>query len=140
MDSRSPARSIPDLLGDLFAQLPRLVRQEGQLARAELSEQLTRLGMAIGLMLAGAVLLIPALVVLLQAGVAALVQAGWQPSTAALMAGGAALLIGLVLLLIGVKRVRAGTFVPQRTIHQLQEDASVAKRQVRSDYESQRAA
>jgi len=35
-------RSFPDIFTDLFAQVTSLVRKEGQLARAEISEKATR--------------------------------------------------------------------------------------------------
>jgi steroid 5-alpha reductase family enzyme len=61
-------------------------------------------------------------------------------ATAALVVGGAVLLLGLILVMIGVSRLKARKLVPRKTIHQLQEDVSVAKRQVRSDNEYERAA
>jgi uncharacterized membrane protein YqgA involved in biofilm formation len=87
----------------------------------------------------GAVLLIPALVVLLIAAVALLESEGFEPSVAALIVGGATLLIGIVLLMVGISRMKVSNLIPEKTIHQLQEDASVAKRQVRKDHAYQRA-
>jgi hypothetical protein len=145
MRHRSHERSIPEILGDLLSQFPTLVRQESQLARAEMSEKLTQAGRGIALILGGAVLLIPALVVLLEAGVAALERKGFEPTAAALIAGGSALLLGLILLLIGVNRLKVDNLTPNKTIHQIQADARVAKQQltrnsVGPDHEQQRAA
>ncbi len=141
MAYRSYERSIPDIIADLLSQFPTLVRKESQLARAEISEKISQVGMGVGLLLGGAILLIPALVILLQAGVTALEQAGVQPPIASLIAGGAAFVVGLILLLIGVSRMKVKNLVPQKTIQQIQEDASVAKQQVqRAGYEQQRAA
>jgi hypothetical protein len=67
-------------------------------------------------------------------------EARFQPTAAALIAGGAALLIGIILLLVGINRLKIENLVPNKTIHQIQEDASVAKQQLRSDHEHQRAA
>jgi uncharacterized membrane protein YqgA involved in biofilm formation len=78
--------------------------------------------------------------VLLQAAVAALEQARFQPTAAALIVGGAVLVIGIILLLVGINRLKVGNLVPEKTIHQIQEDASVAKQQLRSGHERQRAA
>jgi Putative Actinobacterial Holin-X, holin superfamily III len=141
MAYRGYERSIPDIIADLLSQFPTLVRKESQLARAEISEKISQVGMGVGLLLGGAILLIPALVILLQAGVTALEQAGFQPPIASLIAGAAAFLVGLFLLLIGVSRMKVKNLVPQKTIQQIQEDASVAKQQVqRAGYEQQRAA
>jgi putative superfamily III holin-X len=58
-------RWIPEIFADLVNQFTALVRKEAQLARAEMSE---KIGAGLGLVGGGAVLLVPALVVLLQAG------------------------------------------------------------------------
>jgi hypothetical protein len=133
-------RSIPDIVTDLLSQFPRLVRKEAQLARAEFSEKLSQMGMGGALIMGGTILLIPALVVLLTAGVAALEQAGFTPAISALIVGGGAFVIGIILLLIGVNRLKASNLVPEKTIRQLQEDASTAKRQVSANNDYQRAA
>ena len=104
------------------------------------TEKLSAMGVGAGLALAGAVLLIPALVILLDAAVAALVDGGMEAHLAALIVGGGALLVGLILLLLGTSRLRAASLVPGKTIHQLKEDAEIARRQVRSDHDHQRAA
>jgi hypothetical protein len=140
MAYRAYQRSIPDIITDLLGQFPTLVRKEAQLARFEISEKITQAAVGMALIMGGAVLLIPALVILLQAGVVALEQAGFRPEAAALIVGGVALVIGIILLLVGVSRLKAENLVPQKTIHQLQEDASMAKRQVRTDDDHQRAA
>ena len=60
-----------NIFTDIVSQVTTLVRKESHLARAELSENISRAALGLGLIVGGAVLLIPALVVLLQAGVAA---------------------------------------------------------------------
>jgi hypothetical protein len=126
-------RPISAIFVDLVNQLTALVRKEGQLARAEMSENMSQIGVALGLVVGGSVLLIPALVILLQAAVAGLAAAGLAAGWASLVVGGAALVIGLALLAFGVSRLRAGRLVPTKTIQQLQRDAAVATQQVRND-------
>ena len=92
------------------------------------------------MIIAGAVLLMPALVVLLEAAVAALEHTGLQSYWSALAVGGGVLLVGLTLTMIGISRLKPKRLIPNKTIHQLQEDAAAAKRQARSDNEYQRAA
>src|SRR5205085_9389396 len=112
-----------------------------QLARAEMSENMSRLATGLGVMIGGAVLLIPALVILLQAGVAALADGyGLASYWAALIVGGGVLLLGIILVLLGLNRLKLEKLLPGKTIHQLQRDASVAKEQMRQDHEVQRAA
>lgn len=83
-------RSIADLLRDVIAQMTMLLGKEAQLARVELSENLSRAALALGLIIGGAVLLIPALVILLEAAVSALQQNGIVPAAAAGIVGGRA--------------------------------------------------
>jgi hypothetical protein len=133
-------RTIPELFTSVVSQLADLMRTEGQLARAEISEKMTLAATGLGLIVGGAILLMPALVVLLEAAVAALVDNGIAPYWAALIVGGACLLLGLILLLTGVSWLRAGRLVPGKTIYQLQRDAATARSQVRPDYVEKRAA
>jgi hypothetical protein len=90
---------------------------------------------------AGAVLLIPALVILLEGAVAALsLGAGLAPYWSALIIGAAVLVLGLILLMIGISRMKSRDVVPNRTVHQIRRDVSVAKEQVSQGHESRRAA
>src|SRR6516165_9221130 len=91
-------RSIPDLFGSIFRQTAELMRTEGMLARTEMSEKMSHMGTGLGLLVGGAVLAMPALVLLLSAAVAALIENGWAPYWASLLAGGIGLLLGLLLL------------------------------------------
>jgi len=134
-------RSVPEIIGDLFSQLTTLLRKEAQLARTEVSENIASLARGLGLIVGGAVLLSPALVILLQAGVAALtdtyaIRSYWS----ALIVGGAVLIIGIILLLVGISRLKLENIMPSKTVHQLQQDASVAKQKASQDNEPRRAA
>ena len=132
-DERS--RSIPGIVIDLIGQFTTLLRQESRLARAEISENLNRALTGIVMAVAAAVLLIPALVILLLAGVYGLEAAGFAPYWSALIVGGAAVVVGAVLMLIGINQLKAKNLIPSKTIHQLQEDAALAKRQMNSEQE-----
>src|SRR5215470_14689427 len=133
-------RSIPELFTSVVSQLADLMRTEGQLARVELSEKMTLVATGLGLIVGGAILLMPALVVLLEAAVAALVDNGMAPYWSALIVGGAGLLLGLILLAIGISWLRAGRLIPDKTIQQLQLDAAAARSQVRTSDVEKRAA
>ncbi len=122
-------RTVPELFTDLIGQIVSLFRAETRLARAEMSEKITQATVGIGLLVAGAVLLIPALVVLLEAAVAALIDAGYKSSIASLIVGGAALVVGIILALIGASRLRPRNLAPRRTIEQLHSDTAVARQQ-----------
>ncbi len=139
----SSRRSIPELFGSMFRQVTELVRTEGMLARTEMSEKMSHMGTGLGLLVSGAVLAMPALVILLGALVSALIENGMAPYWASAVVGGIALLIGLMLLSMGANWLRAGNLVPDRTLQQLQYDANAARNaghNVRSDYVEKRAA
>jgi Putative Actinobacterial Holin-X, holin superfamily III len=136
-----PNRSIADIFTDVVNQFTTLLGKEGQLARAEISEKITQVAVALGLIVGGSVLITPALVILLQAGVSALITNNiigepWAP----LIVGGVVLVIGIILLLVGMSRLRAEALVPNKTLQQIQSDVRVAKQQVREGYDQQRAA
>src|SRR4051795_12553435 len=78
-------RSIPDLLGDAVHQLAKLIGNEFALARAELTDKAAQAGKAAAMIGAGAVLMIPALVLLLFAIAAALMHAGMSDPVAYLV-------------------------------------------------------
>lgn len=135
------SRSIPEIFTDVVNQFTALLRKEGQLARTEMSEKITQVAAGLGLIVGGSVLLTPALVILLQAAVSALitnnvVKEPWAP----LIVGGAVFVIGIILLLIGLSRLKADALVPNRTIAQIQSDVRVAKQQMSDSYDQQRAA
>jgi hypothetical protein len=136
-----PGRSLPDIFSDLIAQFTRLLQKEGQLARAEVSENIGKAATGLGFVIGGAVLLIPALVILLDAAVAAITDRGHlAPYWSALIVGGAVLIVGLLLLAFGGSRLRPSNMIPARTMQQLRRDASVAKRQFEDAHELHRAA
>jgi hypothetical protein len=133
------AQSIPELLGDLLTQTTTLVRQEGRLASAEISEKIGQATGAVALLLIGAVLMIPAMVILLDAVVLALVQSDWSPAAAAALVGGIAIVLGAILLLIGKSRLAPSKLAPTRTVQQLQQDAAVAQDQFRTTQQQARS-
>lgn len=126
-----PSRGVSDVIVDLLKEFSNLMRSEVRLARAEVSAKITMAGMGLALIVFGAVLAIAALVILLEAGVDAMVnQAGFTPWQAAVILGGAALIVSIVLFVIGAVRLKAQNLAPTKTVEQLQRDAAVAKYQV----------
>src|ERR1700716_1990152 len=83
--SSQNSRSIPELFSDAVGQLAKLVGNEFELARAELSEKANQAARATAMIGAGAVILIPALVLLLFAVAAGLIKAGLSEPVAHLL-------------------------------------------------------
>jgi hypothetical protein len=127
-------RSIPGILSDLLSQFSTLIRQEAELARTEVSEKISRAVMGAAMAGGAAVLLLPSLVILMMAGVYGIPElTGWPYWASALVVGGGFTLIGLIVLLIGISRLKARALVPDKTLGQVKEDAAMARRQMNSD-------
>jgi len=122
---------MPDIVTDLIGEFAALLRSEIRLARAEVAEKISMVGMALGLFVAGAALSMAALVLLLEAAVVALVEQGiLSPTGATLLVASLALLAGILLLWIAINRIQARNLAPRRIVTQLQRDAEVARMQV----------
>jgi hypothetical protein len=124
-------RSIPDLLGDAVNQLAKLIGNEFALARAELADKAAQVARASALIGAGAVLMIPALVVLLFAIAAALMHAGISDPVAYLLTAIGAMAISGILIWVGISRLSGDALTPKVTIEQLERDKMAAKEMVR---------
>jgi hypothetical protein len=130
MTSRSD-RSIPELFSDAFGQLAKLIGNEFDLAKAELSQKAGQVGRGGAMIGAGAVIMIPALVVLLFAAAAALMHAGVSDPIAYLLTGGAAAILAGALIGVGISRMSGEALKPSMTIDQIQKDQAAAKEMVR---------
>jgi hypothetical protein len=124
-------RSLKDLLADLTESVTTLFRQEIQLARAETSEKITQVGVALGAIAGGAILALAALIVLLQALVIGITEAGVPPGWAALIVGVVVAVIAYVLIHKGTSDLKASNLTPDRTVSSLKRDAQVVKEQAR---------
>ena len=124
-------RSIPELFSDAVGQLAKLIGNEFELARAELSEKAGQAGRAAAMIGAGAVILMPALVLLLFAISAALIRGGLSEPVAYLLTGAGAALISAVLIATGMSRISGDALKPSVTLDQVQRDKVAAKEMVR---------
>jgi hypothetical protein len=125
------SRSIPELFSDAVGQLAKLVGNEFELARAELSEKASQAGRAAAMIGAGAVVLMPALVLLLFAVSAALIRGGLSEPVAYLLTGAGAALISAVLIAVGMSRLSGDALKPSVTLDQVERDKVAAKEMVR---------
>jgi Putative Actinobacterial Holin-X, holin superfamily III len=125
------SRSIPELFSDAVGQLAKLVGNEFELARVELSEKASQVGRAAAMIGAGAVILMPALVLLLFAVSAALIRGGLSDPVAYLLTGAGAALISAVLIAMGLSRLSGDALKPSVTLDQVQRDKVAAKEMVR---------
>jgi uncharacterized membrane protein YqjE len=124
--------SIGELVKDLATETSTLVRQEIELAKAELTERAKRAGKGAGMLGAGAVVGLLALGALTAVLIAALDLA--MPTwLAALIVTVVYAAIAAVLVQIGRKQVQEATPpVPEETIDSVKEDVQWAKTRMRS--------
>jgi Putative Actinobacterial Holin-X, holin superfamily III len=127
MSLSNDLNSIPRLFGDAVEQLGKLVQNETQLARAELSQKVTQLGIGAAYLGGAAILCIPVLVVLLIALALWLVQLGLSPATAYLASAVCGAVISGILAMIGMSRLKPENLKPKVTIQQVERDVATAK-------------
>jgi hypothetical protein len=125
------SRSIPELFSVAVGQLAKLIGNEFELARAELSEKANQVGRAAAMIGAGAVILMPALVLGLFAVAAALIRGGFSEPVAYLLTGAGAALVSGVLIVAGLSRLSGDALKPSVTLEQVQRDKAAAKEMVR---------
>jgi Putative Actinobacterial Holin-X, holin superfamily III len=129
--SQNDLQAISRLVGDALSQFAKLFQNEVDLAKAELGEKAQKVGGALGFIAAGAVLVIPALVMALFALSAALIAAGWSQPAAYLTSAIVAAAIAGVLFAIGISRLNASNLAPHETMRQLEKDKDTVKGMVR---------
>jgi hypothetical protein len=131
MSAIPDARTIPQLLGDSLAELAKLIQKEAELARAELGAKVETAGGAVKLIAAGAVLMIPALVLILFAISSELIQLGLSAPLAYLCSGLAAAVIAFVLVWSGLGRLSGDALKPAVTLDEIRRDKLAAQELMR---------
>jgi len=129
--SQNDLRTISTLVGDALSQFAKLFQNELDLAKAEFSEKVQKVGGALGFIAGGATLVIPALVMLLFALSAALISIGWSQPLSYLASAIIAAVLAGVLFAIGINRLDARNLAPRETMRQLEKDKDVVKGTVR---------
>jgi hypothetical protein len=125
-DSDPSDTSIGQLIGEISDDLSKLFRQEVELAKAEVRQEATKAGKAVGMLGAAgfagylAVLLLSFALVYALANV---MDAGW----AALIVAVIWAAVGAVLYATGRKKLRTVSPVPRQTVETLKEDAQWLK-------------
>jgi hypothetical protein len=125
-------RPIGEIAGALTRDLSLLVRQELQLARAEMSDKAKQTAAGVGMMAAAAGVALCAAGALTAAIVLALAEAV-DPWLAALITTALLALVAAGFALMGKRRVEeVGPPVPEETIENVKEDAQWVKEQAQS--------
>ena len=127
MTDNDTQRSSPNLITTALTQLSTLVRKEVDLARAEVTENVSSAGVAIGFIVAAIVIALTALNVLSAAVVAALAELGIDPGWSALIVGGGLGLLAFALITKGTNDLKLSSLAPTRTAKNIQRDAQAVK-------------
>ncbi|MCS2608466.1 phage holin family protein [Halomonas dongshanensis] len=129
-DSTSTGTSVGALLSTLTREVTGLVRNEAELAKAEVSEKthqaltaIAAIAIAGAVIFAGFLVLLAAAVFLLNE----LLPPEMTPWLSAVIVGVVVALIGMIMLNVGVKRIKAQRLAPRRTLNSLQRDKELAR-------------
>jgi xanthine/uracil permease len=122
-------RSVGELLRDLANDVTQLIRQELTLARTEAQDKVHQTIAAVVAMIAGALIAFAALIILLDALVYGLTEAGMERWLAALIVGGVVAIIGFVLVRKGQNDLSATRLAPERTTANVRKDINLVKEQ-----------
>ena len=127
MSAPCDQRSVAELVSDVVNQFTKLIRNEMAIARAQLTAKATEAALGAGFVIGGALLLIPAIVLLLMALAASLVELGLSSSAGDLIAGVVGLLVSGALPYVGKNKVSLDHLKPKRTMSEIERDIAVVK-------------
>lgn len=131
MQTSKDERSLGELFGDLARETSTLVRQEVELAKTEMTQKATKVGIDIGFLLAGGAVAYAGFLAFIAAVAIGLGQLGlpWWLATllVALVVGG----VGAFLVMKGLNALKQQNLAPERTMATLKEDVEWAKAQTK---------
>ena len=125
-----PGQSINTLLGEALRDSQDLARKELALFKAELSDNLSTLLMGVGMMAAGGVFAIAAIILFTAALVAWLATIVGSVALANLIVGAVMAAIAVGLVLYGRSTMSSASLAPQRSVRSIQRDTQVLSEKV----------
>jgi uncharacterized membrane protein len=131
MADKSDFRTIASLMGDALSQFSKLFQNEIDLAKAEFGEKAQQVGVAAGFLMGAAILVIPALIMVLLALSAALVEGGWSEPAAHLLSALVAMVFAAIFAVVGMQKLKPENLKPAETMQQLERDKAAVKGFVR---------
>ncbi len=130
MVNSSDNRSLGELFTSLSKDTTRLVRQEIELAKTEVTAKITTTGKNVASLVVGGVIAYAALIFILAAIAIGLAQV-MQPWLAVLLVGIVVAIVGFILVQKGMSALKHLNFVPEKTIETLKEDKEWAQQQIK---------
>lgn len=120
-------KSAGSLLTEALSHVSSLMRNEVDLARAEVNENLKHAGVALGMIVGAVVVALTALNVLSAALVAALTEAGIAAGWSALIVGVLLAVVAYVMIKKGTDDLKLSSLAPSRTVKNVKRDAQTVK-------------
>jgi hypothetical protein len=130
MASHESSRPLGSLFTDVVSEVTHLFHTEMRLVRAEMNEKVSRVANSGALIGAGAIVMIPAVFILLLAIVRWLAVAGVPEQWGLTIVGAVIAIVGAALLMKGINNLKSPALMPDRTIRQVRADVSLAKEHV----------
>lgn len=124
------AKGASGLVTEILGHVSSLVRKEVDLARTEVSQNVNKAGIAIGMLVAALIIALVALNVLAAALVAALTEMGIEAGWSALIVGGVLAVIAFAMVSKGVNDLKLSSLAPTRTAKNVQRDAETVKEHI----------
>jgi len=124
-------RPLTSVLSQIISEVAYLLQTEIRMARAEVSEKVARVASSGAMVAAGGVLLLAGFIVLLFDVVRWLAIAGLAEQWGFLIIGGIVAIIGIALVMSGIKAVKKSALYPNKTVEQMRADYSVIKEQMK---------
>lgn len=119
--------SFSSLVSSVTHEITALIRDETELAKAEMREKVKQLGTGVGFIAAAGGVLMCGFLVLLASAVFGLDTFLQTPWLSALIVGVIVVIVGFVMLQSGKKKLKATQLAPNRTIDSLRNDQDMAK-------------
>ena len=126
----SGIKSAPGLISEVLTHVSNLVRKEFDLARTEVSDNLTKAGVAVGLIAGALVVALVALNILAGALVVAVAELGIEAGWAALIVGGLLAIVAFAMVAKGTSDLKLSSLAPTRTAKNVKRDAETIKEHV----------
>ncbi len=122
--------SLGQLFTDLVGETSTLVRQEVQLAKAELRQSAEQVGRGVASMVVGGAVAYAGFLAILAAVILGLAEAGLPWWLSALVVGAVVAIIGIVLVMRARATLQPENLAPTATIESLKEDRAWVKEQL----------
>ncbi len=122
-------RSLSELFAELARETSTLVRQEVQLARDEVSQQVARVGRNVGALVAGGAVVYAGFLAIIAAVILLLGDLGLPWWLAALLVGVVVAGVGAALVARAITALKQTDLVPRQTVETLREDQEWVKEQ-----------